>query len=87
MLAHSFLAREVESQVVHLLLRPAGDFRGERGGRLYRDFGEQRAQELLGVGALVRIDGPSRVRVLLKLLGGAVPASIDRRDLMPTRAA
>lgn len=39
------------------------------------------------LGELVRIDGPSRVRVLLQLLGGAVPASIDRRDLMPTRAA
>src|SRR3954463_6816938 len=39
------------------------------------------------LGELVRIDGPSRVRVLLRLLGGEVPASIDRRDLMPTRAA
>jgi transcriptional antiterminator RfaH len=39
------------------------------------------------LGELVRVDGASRVRVLLKLLGGAIPASIDRRDLMPTRAA
>jgi transcriptional antiterminator RfaH len=34
------------------------------------------------VGELVRVDGPERVRVLLKLLSGAVPASISRRDLM-----
>ena len=39
------------------------------------------------LGELVRMDAPSRVRVLLRLRGGAVPASIDRRDLMPTRAA
>ena len=39
------------------------------------------------LGELVRVDGASRVRVLLQLLGGVVPASIDRRDLMPTRAA
>lgn len=36
------------------------------------------------LGELVRIDGASRVRVLLKLLGGTVPASFDRRDLMPS---
>lgn len=38
-------------------------------------------------GELARIDGGGRVRVLLQLLGGVVPASIDRRDLIPTRAA
>ena len=36
------------------------------------------------LGELVRVDGASRVRVLLKLLGGMVPASFDRRDLMPS---
>jgi transcriptional antiterminator RfaH len=36
------------------------------------------------VGELVRVDGSERVRVLLKLLSGAVPASINRRDLMRT---
>lgn len=39
------------------------------------------------MGELVRVDGADRVRVLLKLLSGAVPASINRRELMPAKAA
>jgi len=39
------------------------------------------------LGELARIDGAGRVRVLLQLLGGVIPASIDRRDLILTHAA
>jgi transcription elongation factor/antiterminator RfaH len=39
------------------------------------------------VGRLVRMDGGGRVQVLLQLLGGDVPVSIERAALMPARAA
>jgi transcription elongation factor/antiterminator RfaH len=35
------------------------------------------------IGQLVRIDGGGRVQVLLRLLGGSTPVSIDRRVLIP----
>jgi transcription elongation factor/antiterminator RfaH len=39
------------------------------------------------VGELARIDGAGRVTVLLQLLGGAVPVSVERAALMPAQAA
>lgn len=39
------------------------------------------------VGELIRIDGSRRVQVLLRLLGGVVRASIDRRDLTSAHSA
>jgi transcription elongation factor/antiterminator RfaH len=39
------------------------------------------------VGRLTRADGNVRVQVLLRLLGGEVPVSIEREALMPARAA
>jgi transcriptional antiterminator RfaH len=39
------------------------------------------------VGRLTRVDGNTRVQVLLRLLGGEVPVSIEREALMPARAA
>jgi transcription elongation factor/antiterminator RfaH len=39
------------------------------------------------VGRLVRMDGGGRVQILLQLLGGEVPVSIEREALMPARAA
>jgi transcriptional antiterminator RfaH len=39
------------------------------------------------VGELIRLDGARRARVMLQLLGGLVAATIDRSDLMPSRAA
>jgi transcriptional antiterminator RfaH len=39
------------------------------------------------VGYLVRIDGRERVQVLLRLLGGEVPVSIERTALVPTLSA
>jgi transcriptional antiterminator RfaH len=38
-------------------------------------------------GELVRLDGARRVQVLLELLGGAVPVSIDRAQLVSAQAA
>ena len=39
------------------------------------------------VGELIRVDGARRVQVLLELLGGVVPVSVDRGQLMSARAA
>jgi len=39
------------------------------------------------VGKLARLDGATRVQVLLQLLGGEVPVSVSRQALMPALAA
>ena len=39
------------------------------------------------VGELARVDSAGRVTVLLKLLGGEVPVSVERSALMPAKAA
>jgi transcriptional antiterminator RfaH len=39
------------------------------------------------VGGLTRVDGSGRVQILLRLLGGEVPVSIEREALMPAHAA
>jgi transcription antitermination factor NusG len=51
----------------------------------------ERVQVLTGpfanfIGELVRLDGARRAQVLLQLLGGAVPVSIDRGHLVSARA-
>ena len=52
----------------------------------------ERVQVLTGpfanlIGELVRLDGARRAQVLLQLLGGAVPVSIDRGHLVSARAS